>query len=258
MLEAICYRELTRFAVSANIDTDSQEGDTEQNSLLGAGRLEAARELKRRIQKAADEIKLGEGPDKVGLGVEIVFLGLQGVHPPAEVAKEYEQVVAAVQEKQATVLNAQAERNRILTELGGSIEAVDALYELASKLEQARQTGDDAAVKQLEQQFQASLTTVKGKVFKVLRQAESYAFERAYLARGEGLQFAGQLKSYQASPLIYKKIQRLKAMTEGLEKARKYVIVTEEEDSRIYQIDLQEKLTQSLYDLDMGLQGEEQ
>lgn len=249
MLEAICYRELTRFAVSTNIDTDSQEGDAGQKSLLGAGRLEAADELLRRVQKASDD---------ADLGIKIVFLGLQGVHPPAEVAKEYEQVVASVQQKQATVLSAQAERNRILTELGGSIEAVDALYELVSKLEQAKQTGDDAAVKQLEQQFQASLKIVKGKVYKVLRQAESDAFERANLARGEGLQFAGQLQSYQASPQIYKKLQRLKAMEEGLEKARKYVVVTEEEDSQIYQIDLQEKLTQSLYDLDMGLQGEEQ
>ncbi len=249
MLEAICYRELTLFAVSANIDTDSQAGDASQKSLLGAGRLEASAELKRRIQKAADDAELG---------VEIVFLGLQGVHPPAEVAKEYEQVIASVQLKQATVLNAQAERNRILTELGGSIEAVDALYELAGKLEEAKQVGDEAMVETLNEQFLASLKTVKGKVFKTLREADSYAFERANRARGEGLQFDGQLKSYQASPEIYKKLQRLNAMAEGLEKARKYVVVTEDDDSQIYQIDLQEKLTQSLYDLDLGLQGEGQ
>ena len=53
MLEAICYRELTRFAVSANIDTDVQghEDEEDQKSLLGAGRFEASEELKRRIQK---------------------------------------------------------------------------------------------------------------------------------------------------------------------------------------------------------------
>lgn len=249
MLEAVCYRELTRFAVSANIDTDSRFQKDGQKSLLGAGRIEAAAELQKRIQKAANDAELG---------VEIVFLGLQGVHPPAEVAKEYEQVIASVQEKQATVLNAQAERNRILTELGGSIEAVDSLYALAGQLEQAKQIGDDAAVATLQEKFQASLDTVKGKVFKTLREADSYAFERANLARGEGLQFDGQLKSYQASPEIYKKLKRLNAMAEGLEKARKFVVVTEEEDSQIYEIDLQEKLTQSLYDLDLGLQGEGQ
>jgi regulator of protease activity HflC (stomatin/prohibitin superfamily) len=246
MLEAICYRELTRFAVSANIDTDAVGGA--QDSLLGPGRLTASKTLKSRIQTAADEAQLG---------VEIVFLGLQGVHPPAEVAKEYEQVIASVQQKQATVLAAQAERNKILTELAGSIEAVDALYELAGKLEAAKQTGDDAAEKEIELQFQASLKIVKGKVFKALRAADSYAFEKVNQARGEGLQFAGQVKSYQAAPEIYKKIQRLKAMAEGLEKARKYVVVVEDDDTQIYQVDLQEKLTRSLYDLDLGLQGEE-
>lgn len=248
MLEAICYRELTRFAVSANIDTDNPSAEDSQKSLLGGGRLEAARTLKNRVQKAADEAQLG---------VEIVFLGLQGVHPPAEVAKEYEQVIASVQQKQATVLTAQAERNKILTELAGSIEAVDVLYELAGKLEAAKQTGDTAAEDKLEEEFQASLDIVKGKVFKTLRAADSYAFEKVNRARGEGEQFAGQIKSYQAFPEMYKKIQRLKAMAEGLKKARKYVIVAEDEDAQIYQIDLQEKLTQSLYDLDMGLQGEE-
>ncbi|MHC4926122.1 MAG: SPFH domain-containing protein, partial [Planctomycetota bacterium] len=245
MLEAICYRELTRFAVSANIDTDAVGGA--QDSLLGPGRLTASKTLKSRIQTAADEAQLG---------VEIVFLGLQGVHPPAEVAKEYEQVIASVQQKQATVLAAQAERNKILTELAGSIEAVDALYELAGKLEAAKQTGDDAAEKEIELQFQASLKIVKGKVFKALRAADSYAFEKVNQARGEGLQFAGQVKSYQAAPEIYKKIQRLKAMAEGLEKARKYVVVVEDDDAQIYQIDLQEKLTPSLMDMDPGLLGE--
>ena len=175
--------------------------------------------------------------------MQIVFLGLYGVHPPAEVAKEYEQVIASVQEKQANVLNAQAERNRILTELGGSIEEVDALYALAVELEEAKQSEDEVAVKKLSDEFLASLKTVKGKVFKTLRDADSYAFERVNLARGEGFQFDGQIKSYQASPEIYKKIQRLEAMAKGLEKARKFVVVTEEEDSQIYQIDLQEKLT---------------
>ncbi len=105
LLEDICYRELARLASSANVEA---EGGGDQN-LLGGGRTKAKQILTERIQKAADN---------EGLGVEIVFVGLQGIHPPAEVAPDYQAVVGAVQAKQALVLAAEAERNRSLTTVG--------------------------------------------------------------------------------------------------------------------------------------------
>ncbi|MBL7214731.1 MAG: hypothetical protein ISS71_03525 [Phycisphaerae bacterium] len=253
MLEAICYRELTRFAVSAKIEFNEPGVDMSSESLLGAGRLAAAEELKHCIQKAIDEIGFGvdEAP---GLGIEIVFLGLQGVHPPAEVAKEYEQVVASVQQKQATVLNAQAQKNKILTELGGSVDEVDALYDLAIAYERSKDLDDEAKTQQLNEQLQASLTSVKGKIFKTLRDAQGDAFERIHLAKGEGLRFGGQLQGYRASPEIFMKLQRLIMLEEALQKTRKFVVVAEKDDAQVYIVDLQEKLATSLYDLDLGLQ----
>ena len=104
VLSAMCYRELVRFAVSAKIETDGdQAGEDGKLSLLGAGRADAAKLLTERVQEAADN---------EGLGIEIVFLGLQGVHPPVEVAPDYEKVIAAVQKKQAMILSAQAESNK--------------------------------------------------------------------------------------------------------------------------------------------------
>ena len=244
LLEAICYRELTRYAASAKIETDDTASNG-QKSLLGAGRIEAAEELKRRIQNAVNE---------ADLGVEIVLLGLQGVHPPPEVAKEYEDVVASVQEKQAMVLNALAEKNRILTELGGSIAEVDALYNLALEFERSKELGDEQKTEQLKNELQVAFGRVEGRVFRTLREAESYAFERVNLARGEGLRFNGQLQAYHASPEIYKKLQRLMTLEETLGGVRKYVVVTDDEDAQVYIVDLQEKLKQSLYDMDMGLE----
>ena len=246
LLEAICYRELTRYAASAKIETDDADASANgKKSLLGAGRMEASNALKQRIQAAVDD---------AGLGVDIVLLGLQGVHPPAEVAKEYENVVAAVQEKQAAILSAQAEKNRILTELGGSIEAVDALYDLAMEYERSKTQGNEVRKEALEEQLQEMFRTVEGTVFKTLREAESYAFDRVSQARGKGIRFAGQVKAYKASPEIYKKIQRLMVLEEALDNVRKYVVVADKEDDQVYIVDLQEKLTQSLYDMDLGLE----
>ncbi|RKY07562.1 MAG: hypothetical protein DRP56_05510 [Planctomycetota bacterium] len=244
LLEAICYRELTRYAVSAKIETDDTESGGQQ-SLLGAGRMAAASELKRRIQDAVN---------RADLGVEIVLLGLQGVHPPPEVTKEYEEVIAAVQEKQTTVLNALAEKNKIMIELGGSIAEVDALYNLALEFERSKEQGKEQRTEQLRNELQAAFGSVEGNVFRILRQAESYAFEQVNLAQGEGLRFDGQLKAYHASPEIYKKLQRLMTLEETLESIRKYIIVADNEDALIYIVDLQEKLAQSLYDMDLGLE----
>lgn len=248
LLEAICYRELTRYAASAKIEMDESaavNNPESMKSLLGAGRMEAAEELRRRIQDAAD---------KAELGVEIVLLGLQGVHPPPEVAKAYEDVVASVQEKQATVLLAQAEKNRILTELGGSIADVDALYDLALEFERSKEQGDEQRTEQLKDQLQTAFVNVKGTVFRILREAESYAFEQINLIKGEGIRFSGQEQAYRAAPEIYTKLQRLMTLEEGLQNVRKYVIVADNEDAQVYIVDLQEKLTQSLYDMDLGLE----
>ena len=86
-LEEVATREVVRYL--ANVDL---------RSLLTTGREAGAGELRNRIQKAADGF---------GLGVEIVFVGLQGIHPPIEVGAAYDDVVAALEDKHAESLTAE-------------------------------------------------------------------------------------------------------------------------------------------------------
>ncbi|MHC4807890.1 MAG: SPFH domain-containing protein [Planctomycetota bacterium] len=234
LLESICYRELTQFAASARIEVDD-EADMAHN-LLGAGRNQAKRVLTNNIQKAAGEAKLG---------VEIVFLGLQGVHPPAEVAADYQKVISAVQQKQALILRAQAERNMTLSTLVGSVEEADELYNLAARYQQAEEADKPALGRQLD----AAFAKAKGDIFKALRESQSYAFERATLARATGRRFASQLKAYKAAEEIYIREQILTAFEESLEKVRKYIVVADPNDRQVIIIDFTEELTPSLYDL---------
>ncbi len=239
MLEIISYRELTRFGASATIETDK---DVIDFSLLGKGRLEASRALQERIQKAADE---------AGLGVEIVLCGLQGIHPPPKLAEDYQSVIAAIQTRQASVLNAMADRIRMLTELAGSVEEVNALYALIGQYSKVKDSLPAEQNEQMRRQLTASLEQARGQVFKAIRQAEADAFEKATLAEATGERFVGQLKAYQANPQLYKRIERLKMLEETLEKIRKYVVVADTKDTQVYIVDLQEKLTPTLYDMDV-------
>jgi membrane protease subunit HflK len=89
LLHDVATREVVRYFASADM-----------NEILSSGRLEASDALAHRIQAAADERKMG---------VRILAVALQDLHPPVKVAKDYEEVVAATQTKLATILNARAD-----------------------------------------------------------------------------------------------------------------------------------------------------
>ena len=243
LLESICYRELTKFAASATIEV-GDEADMDK-SLLGAGRAEAKSILTSKIQAAADN---------AGLGVEIVFLGIQGIHPPPEVAPDYQKVIGAIQKKQALILGAHAKRNRDLSALAGSVEDADKLYSLAAKYQQAKEKNNPEEIEELEHDLDLAFAEAKGDIFTILRKSQSYAFEKATLARATGQRFASQLKAYRAAKEIYKREQRLAALEEALENIRKFVVVADKNDTQVFIIDVQEKLTPSLYEL-AGFEG---
>lgn len=242
-LEAMCYRELSLYAASARIETETEGGPTAENapsSLLGAGRVVAGRILQERIQKAADE---------AGLGIDIVFLGLQGVHPPPDIAGDYQDVIASLQKRQAAVLNALADKNSILSKLAGSIDQADELYSLARDYQQAKEQKDAARIDELEGRLIEQFSAASGEIFKTLAESRAYAFQKAVLAEATGKRFNSQLQAFRASPRIYQQLQRLLMLEEALATIRKYVVIAEEKDAEVYIVDLQEKLAPDLYDI---------
>jgi len=86
-LEETATREVVRYL--ANVDFFS---------VLCRNRSAGGEELRRRIQAAADQVKLG---------VEVVSVGLQGLHPPVRAGKAFDGVVAAMEEGHSDVLKAQ-------------------------------------------------------------------------------------------------------------------------------------------------------
>jgi len=99
LLHQIATREIVRYLVSADL-----------NEIMSHTRLEAAQALRNRIQAAVDAHKLG---------ANILFVGLQGIHPPVKVAPEYEKVVEATHKKEAKILSAEAEAIRTNALAGG-------------------------------------------------------------------------------------------------------------------------------------------
>lgn len=94
VLRQIAYRSVTRETVSHGLF-----------DLLGEGQLETSQVLQKRIQ---DEVA------KMGLGLEVTFVGFQGVHPPVALADAFESVISADEERDALILKAQAYANALL------------------------------------------------------------------------------------------------------------------------------------------------
>lgn len=88
LLQDLATREVVRYLVGVDL-----------NELMTRGRLEAGQTLASRMQAAADEHNLG---------ARILAVGLQDLHPPVKVARDYENVVGAAQTKFAKILEAQA------------------------------------------------------------------------------------------------------------------------------------------------------
>lgn len=93
-LEQFVHRECVRYMASVDV-----------NELLTSGRRSALSVLKERIQEQGDMARLG---------VEVLSVGLQDIHPPVEVGKAYEKAVGAIERKEATILKAEGYRNRVM------------------------------------------------------------------------------------------------------------------------------------------------
>jgi regulator of protease activity HflC (stomatin/prohibitin superfamily) len=118
LLEDLGTREVVRYLVGVDM-----------NDIMSSGREAGSQALRDRIQKAAN---------KQGLGAQIVSVGLGDLHPPVKVAPEYEKVIAAIQTKQARVLDARADDIR--TNAMAAAQAIT-LTNRASAERMAREVG---------------------------------------------------------------------------------------------------------------------
>lgn len=190
LLERIATREVVRHLASVDMD-----------KVMSYGRLEAAAELKVAIQKQADALKLG---------AEIVFVGLQDIHPPMgtkenQVASAYEQVIGAIAEKEAKILDAEGYRAETLPN--------------------------------------ASANAVRK-----LNDAQARSAKITAEASGRSAQFAHQLAAYKASPQVFMQRTYLDTLTKALVPTRKLVLgPTNTAD--VIQFNLEDKLRMDTSDL---------
>jgi regulator of protease activity HflC (stomatin/prohibitin superfamily) len=95
LLEAVCEREQIKYLAGVDLF-----------EVMSKGREEAAKTLRENMQQAADAVETQLG---AGLGVEIIAVGVEGMHPPVEpgVPEAFHAVIDAETELETTRLQAE-------------------------------------------------------------------------------------------------------------------------------------------------------
>ena len=194
LIERIATREIVTYLVSVDID-----------EIMAAGRLQAAKDLQTRIQAKANEVKLG---------VKILFVGLQDMHPPignknTPVAASFEAVIGALQDKESKILAAEG-------------------YRLAT------------------------VPRANAEAAKLVNEAEAYRIQKVANSGAQAARFTNQLSAYKASPTVYLQRTYLDTLSKAISGPRKYVLAaTNTED--ILLINLEDKLRPDLLDTPVAM-----
>lgn len=207
LLESIGYEELTRLASSL----DLQE-------IMGTRRAEAMRTLQRRLNERV-------GPAGLDMGVTISFVGLDGIHPPHEVAEAFQGVISAQVGMETFKLKAEAGAIRTLVGVAGNQVAAQRLYQAI--LESEKEGGSDEEAVAILYGRQAGVGPIGGEAAEHIAQARAKRWLTESAAQGDVAQFTLELPAYQMGGELYQKMRAMTVLAKALAKAKKYIIAVD-------------------------------
>ena len=195
MLQKLSMRAVTRYLIGVDI-----------NELMGPGRTKAQEELKKDIQQQVDIQQLG---------AEIVFVGLQDIHPP----------VGQTEQSKASGGVAESYEKVNVAQLHSETNRLGALQYKAGKVPQAR-----------------------GAASELLAKARSESTNKVAKAKAEAGRFDQQMSAFNAAPSVYKTRSKLDAFQRATKGVRKYIL-SDPENRDIINLELQDKLRSDLLDV---------
>lgn len=216
LMEEIAYQFLSDFAASVDID-----------ELIGPSRERFNQHLRDHIQRRLDEAQCG---------IEIVFAGIRGAHPPADkqVAATFQSVVSAQTNMAATINAAEGEAQKILTGIAGT-ESRARMLDEAIRRRDALQSGGrpdpealggahrDVKLLLLGDQS-AGIAPLSGEAASVIAGARAKASDQVRDAASKARAFGTEVVAWKAARELYEQRKWLEVF-EDLDYVRKYLIV---------------------------------
>lgn len=221
MLKVVAQRELSLYFQGVDLD-----------DILGPKRAEISAEMRRRVEAAIAKLNPDPATGKPrGAGIEIVFCGIVGIHPPKDrdVAAAFERVVDADQRFVARIDDARAQEIKLLTEAAGDVQTARSLISEMNTL-QTLETGvgmdtaeGKAKVAEQERKVLQLLDVAGGKTASTIASAKAFRWERHMGDRARATRYSGQLAAYNAAPELYRASTYFDTLRDSLSTARLYI-----------------------------------
>ncbi|RPI61888.1 MAG: hypothetical protein EHM48_04955 [Planctomycetaceae bacterium] len=161
LIESIASREMTHYCASATLDEPVGTGQPDRpEGLMTFGQGKAAARLQTLIQQATNK-EMGDG------AVKIVAVGFQAVHPPKEVAPDFEQVLEAERRQEAAIYEAQADANKILSKAAGDPNAARRLLLAIRKSQELETLRDLLGKPTFDKRLAESITQADNDILKL-------------------------------------------------------------------------------------------
>ncbi|MGH7133815.1 MAG: SPFH domain-containing protein [Phycisphaerales bacterium] len=198
-----------------------------ESDLLGAQRTHAGTVLQQRVAEAFD---------KAGAGVQVLFVAIEGVHPPKDTADAFEKVVGNEQLRQERVEKARQDEIKTLTSAVGSVALarriaaeIETLDRLRTQANLPGVTADAKAnfVKDIiaqEQKIDALILEAGGTAGAKIAEARAARWETHMHRRGEAAAYDGRLAAYRASPTLYRASKYYEMLADLIEESRLYLV----------------------------------
>ena len=189
------------------------------DEVLTTERTELAAALKAELERAYGELNDGEGA-----GVEIVFVGAGGVHPPESVAEPFERLIQARQNYESKIEDAHGQEIQALTEVAGSVELARRIVgELDALRGMVERGEDEGVIAQKRLGVQRLLEQAGGGAGELLIEAAATRWVRHMGERARATLFEGQATAFEAAPELYQSRLYLRALRDAMRDARVYI-----------------------------------
>lgn len=203
-------------------------GTLSVDEILGPRRVEMGPALQRKITErfnALGEIDPATGRPR-GAGVEVLFVGVAGAHPPEreEVARNFESVVASEQRGKAIIETSHAHAIRTLARVAGDVDLARRIVVEIDRLEELENRGADRReITEQELRIEELMETAGGEAASKILRARADRWERQMSARAMADRQAGREALYNASPAFYTAHLYLEALRNATRDARLFI-----------------------------------
>ena len=205
MADAQTARELLKY----DIDT-----------AIGPARVKIAADIERNLRAAAD---------RENLGVEVVWVGLAGVHPPQAAAEDFNLSAASVQRGQQSIEEGRQAQVQTLTAAAGSVPAAEQIIAEYDKLEALRRDNPKGspAVEDQQARLQRLVQQAGGNAAQQLLVARALRWREQNQALGRAALVPADYAAYLQAPEYYRQRRYLRIIADALADKGKTVITAD-------------------------------